>query len=144
MVVAGVIQGAVTTNESSTLSFNGVFVPCANGGAGEAVSGDLQLHILIASTVNDNNVSGKYHVQPQGGGLVGQTTGDTYQPTGVTEGTFKGSLLNGQFSETFVNNFRFIGQGPGNNFLVHENLHITVNADGDVTVAYLNFSLECK
>src|SRR5438128_141126 len=28
---------------------------------------------------------------------------------------------------------RVIGPGPGNNYLVHENLHFTINANGTVT-----------
>ncbi len=136
-------QAGVTTNETQTIPFS-VLVPCANGGAGETISGDLQLHILFTSTVNGNNVSGKFHFQPQGGSLVGETTGDTYRATGVTQGTFKGSLQNGQYTETFVNNFRMIGPGPGNNALVHENFHITINANGDTTVTHDNFSIDCK
>ena len=136
-------QAAVTTNETQTISVS-VFVPCANGGAGEITSGDLRLHVLTTLTVNGNNVSGKFHYQPQGGSLVGETTGDTYRATGVTQGHFKGSFQNGQYTETFVNNFRMIGPGPGNNYLVHETFHITINANGDVTVNHDNFSVECK
>ena len=144
-VVVGVTtaQAAVTTNETQTVPFS-VFVSCANGGAGEIISGDLQLHVLITSTVNGNNVSGKFHFQPQGGSLVGETTGDTYRATGVTQGHFKGSLQNGQYTETFVNNFRMIGPGRGNNFLLHETFHITINASGDVTVTHENVSEDCK
>ena len=136
-------QAAVTTNETQTIPVS-VFVPCANSGAGEVISGDLRLHSLTTLTVNGNNVSGKFHFQPQGGSLVGETTGDTYRATGVTQGHFKGSFQNGQYTETFVNNFRIIGPGPGNNYLVHETFHITINANGDVTVDHDNFSVECK
>lgn len=45
---------------------------------------------------------------------------------------------------TFVNNFRIIGQGPDNNFLVHENLHMTVNPNGALTSFVDNFSLTCQ
>jgi hypothetical protein len=43
-----------------------------------------------------------------------------------------------------VNNFRIIGQGPGNNYLVHEVFHVTINANGEVTAYVDNFSIECK
>ena len=43
-----------------------------------------------------------------------------------------------------MNNFRIIGQGPGNNFLVHETFHVTINANGVVTATVDNFSVECK
>jgi len=45
---------------------------------------------------------------------------------------------------TFVNNFKIIGQGPNNNFLVHENLHVTINADGTLTAFVDNFSFTCQ
>jgi len=121
-----------------------VFIPCANGGAGEVVSGTIQLHTLITSTVNGNKVSGKTHFQPQGGSLVGETTGDAYRPTGVTQETFNGSLQNGLYTQTFINNFRIIGPGPGNNFLVHESSHLTINANGVTTVTHDNVSEDCK
>jgi hypothetical protein len=145
-VVASVTaaQAAVVENDTILVPGFNVFVPCANGGAGEVIAGDLQLHVLITSTVNGNNVSGKEHFQPQGGSLVGQTTGDTYRATGVTQDSFQGSLQNGQSTFTFVNNFRIIGPGLGNNFLVHETYHITVNANGDTTVTHDNLSVDCK
>ena len=75
---------------------------------------------------------------------MGAITGDTYQPTGVTQGTFNGSLQNGLYTETVVNNYRIIGSGPGNNLIVHETFHITVNANGDTTVTHDNLTIDCK
>ena len=102
------------------------------------------LHTLITFTINGNNFSGVFHFQPQGISGTGETTGDKYQATGVTQESFKTSLQNGQANLTFVNNFRIIGQGPGNNFLVHETLHITANADGTLTVFHDDFRADCK
>ena len=122
-----------------------VFVPCAAGGAGELVDLSGPLHTVINFTINSNNVSGMAHFQPQGIVGTGETTGDKYQATGVTkDSSFKGSFQNGQFNQTFVNNFRIIGSGPGNNFLVHEEAHVTFNANGTLTVVHDNFSTECK
>jgi len=113
-----------------------VFVPCADGGAGELVDLSGRLHTMIHFTINGNNVSGVGHFQPQGISGTGETTGDKYQATGVTkDSSFKLSFQNGQANQTFVNNFRIIGQGSGNNLLVHEVAHITVNANGTVTVS---------
>ena len=47
------------------------------------------------------------------------------------------------FNFTFVGNFRIIGQGPGNNFLMHEVAHTTINANGDVTVTFDNLTIDC-
>ena len=58
-------QAQVTTNEQVPLAFAG-FVPCANGGAGEILSGTIEVHNLITSTVNDNNTSDRFQFQPHG------------------------------------------------------------------------------
>jgi hypothetical protein len=136
-------DAAVQVNDKTNVNLT-VFVPCAAGGAGEVVDLSGPLHTLISFTINGNNVSGYFHFQPQGVSGTGETTGANYQATGVTQETFKNSLQNGQANLTFVNNFRIIGQGPGNNFLVHETMHVSVNADGTVTVFHDNFSIDCK
>ncbi|MBI4420235.1 MAG: hypothetical protein HY560_05360, partial [Gemmatimonadetes bacterium] len=48
------------------------------------------------------------------------------------------------FNTTYVNNFRIIGEGSGNNLLVHATSHITVNANGELTAVVDNFSVECR
>jgi len=119
-----------------------VFVPCAAGGVGEDVYLSGTLHVLFRTTFD--NVGGfhtTFHFQPQGISGTGLTTGDKYQATGETQGTDNGKI---GFESTFVNNFKIIGQGPGNNFLVHENFHFTVNANGEVTAFVDNFSIECR
>ncbi len=136
-------NAAVQVNDTTDISLT-VFVPCAAGGAGEVVDVSGPLHVLMSFTINGNNVSGYFHFQPQGISGTGETTGAKYQATGVTLESFKNSLQNGQANFTFVNNFRIIGQGPGNNFLVHETLHLTINADGTLTVSHDNFSIDCR
>jgi hypothetical protein len=137
-------NGAKQINDMSDINLT-VFVPCAAGGAGEIVDLTGPLHTLITFTINGNNVSGTAHFQPQGLSGAGETTGDKYQATGVTKDTsFKVSFQNGQAQQTFVNNFRIIGTGPGNNFLVHEEAHVTINANGAVTVVHDNLSVACK
>jgi hypothetical protein len=136
-------NAAAQENDTTEINLT-VFIPCAAGGTGETVDLTGTLHTLITFTIDGNTVSGFFHFQPQGISGTGETTGAKYQATGVTQEGFKNSLQNGQANETFVNNFRLIGQGPGNNFLVHETLHFTINADGAVTVSHDNFSADCK
>jgi hypothetical protein len=143
MMIVIPAHAAVETNNTTDIALS-EFVPCAAGGAGEIVDLAGPLHTLILFTINGNNVSGKFHFQPQGIAGVGETTGEKYQATGVTQESFKTALENGQANLTFVNNFRIIGQGPGNNLLVHETLHITINADGSLTATHDNFSMDCK
>src|SRR6476659_1951258 len=130
--MAAVVFGqavAITTNDF--IPFAQVnLVPCANGGAGELVLIEGTLHIQQHITINDNRVTIKSHFQPQGAGGVGLSTGDSYNATGVTQEVDTLPLTNGAAEFTFINNFRLIGQGSGNNLLVHQTVHTTVNADG--------------
>ena len=137
------LHAGVTTNDKTDFSLS-VFVPCADAGNGEIVDLNGILHTVISSNINGNNVSGYFHFQPVGVSGTGETTGAKYQGTGITKESFKNSLQNGQANFTFVNNFRIIGQGPGNNFLLHETLHFTFKADGTMTVFHDNFRVDCR
>jgi hypothetical protein len=136
---------AVLANDEIATPFS-VFVPCANGGAGEFVfSSDLTLHVLVSLTTD---AAGGFHIashlQPMGGNGVGVVTGDKYQATG---GSRDGRSFNSgglPFVETFVDNFRWIGPGPGNNLFVHATYHVTTN-ENDVSTAFVdNTSVECR
>lgn len=147
-IVAGFVgvpaaQAAIVTNETVSQPVV-AFVRCANGGAGERVVGTFDLHVLITSTVNGNHRSAKMHYQLQGVSLVGEETGDIYRATGGTQQMSSASLQNGQSEFTFVNNFRLIGPGPGNNLLVHETHHVTINANGEVIATNHNSTVDCK
>ena len=132
-----------TTNQQIPFALV-AFVPCANNGAGELVLVSGTLHVLQHLTITeDGNVHVKTHFQPQGASGVGLTTGDTYHATGVTQEEFNS---NGPlpFTDTYINNFRIIGQGPDNNLLVHQTIHITINANGELTADVVNTSVECQ
>ena len=120
-----------------------VSIPCADSGAGEDVFVTGFLHVLMTSTVDKNgNVHNTTHSQPMGVAGTGLTSGDVYRATGITRDTVNG--LDVPFEATFVNNFNIIGPGKGNNLLVHEVFHITVNANGVITVIVDEASTECK
>lgn len=133
----------VTTNETVPLDMV-VFVPCADGGAGELVQLGGVLHIL--THITDDGRGGFLFSQsahPQGATGTGLTTGDQYHATGITRSSFH-IIDPFPWENTFVNNFRIIGEGPGNNLLVHETFHVTVNANGEVTSDVSIESIDCK
>lgn len=134
---------AITVNQFVPFALV-AFVPCANGGAGENVLVQGVLHLQDHITINNNRATIKTHAQPQGASGVGLTTGDIYSATGVTQEQDSIPIVNGAFEFTFINNFRIIGQGPNNNFLVHQTIHQTVNANGEVTTFIDNTSVECR
>jgi hypothetical protein len=120
-----------------------VYVSCADGGLGEFVHLTGNLHGLFHVTVSTSGtfmIKGQF--QPQGVSGTGETTGTKYQATGVTQDMSHFGHIGQVF--THINNFRIIGQGPGNNFLVHEVFHITVNANGTVTSLVDGVTADCK
>jgi len=134
---------AITTNDFIPFSLL-VFVPCANGGAGEDVLVEGTLHIQQHITINNNRATVKTHVQPQGADGVGQTTGDSYNAVGLTQEVDTIALTGGATEFTFINNFRLIGQKTDNNFQVHQTIHVTINANGDVTNSVDNTTIDCN
>lgn len=52
-------------------------------------------------------------------------------------------LLAGTGELTITENEHLLGQGPSNNLLIHILEHITVNANGDVTVVNIDIKAEC-
>src|SRR6266568_5613289 len=136
---------AVTSNSNITIPIDlFVFVPCANGGAGELIEVAGPLHVLSQVTISNTGRLLVYdHFQPQGISGTGFVTGAKYQGTGITQfkNTFGGPF---PITFTFVNNFYMIGQGPKNNFKVHETFHFTINANGEQTAFVDNFSVTCQ
>jgi hypothetical protein len=145
LLLASPARGAAETfsdNQRVPLEFFDVFVPCAAGGAGEVVSLEGTLHIASHVTLDGaGGFHGTFHANPQGVTGVGQTTGDVYRGTGVSRSGFSGKV--GEVL-TVVDNFRIIGPGPGNNLLVHGVFHLTVNANGTLTVEVDQLSVECR
>lgn len=141
IVTAAAARAEVTENVKVPLDI-AVYIPCADGGAGELVTLSGNLHVLIRFTQSKRGgIHAGSHFQPQGITGVGETTGDTYRGTGVTQDQFNATV---GVEETFVNNFRIIGQGPGNNFLLHSVFHITINANGTLTTLVDRFSVDCR
>jgi hypothetical protein len=109
---------------------------------GDVVHLSGPLHVTLHETIDS---AGGFHyklqMQPQGVSGVDLTTGAKYQGTGVTQ-DMEIFTANGAVSLTFVDNFSIIGQGPDNNYTVHENTHFTINANGDVTAAIDNLTID--
>lgn len=133
-------QAAVVTNSTDSFAYAG-WVPCANGGAGELMTGTIDAHVLVTSTVNDNVDVTQFAFAPRGS-LVGRVTGDTYRLTGVARGTYVDVQKSDRYTLTYVNRYLLIGPGPGNNLVVQETAHVTRDGD-DVIVARDDFSVTC-
>ena len=128
-------------DEPITLS---LYISCANDGHGEYVDVSGTTHVTLNFTVSANGSTLVMHVNPQGLVGVGQTTGNIYRATGVTQVATTVAADGYPYEYTVVNNFRFIGPGSGNNYNLHSLQHATVNANGSMTVFIDSFSTDCK
>jgi hypothetical protein len=136
-------MAASTFHENLSVPFFGAaFVSCANDGAGDFVvlSGDL--HVLTQITFdNRGGLHVTVHANPQNVAGVGETSGTPYRAVGVSSNKFTGKV---GLTNTSINNFRVIGKGVGNNLQIHQNFHMTVNANGQLTTLFENASFECN
>lgn len=142
-VLAGVTaaEAQVLSNTSTSYAYAG-FVPCAAGGAGELMTGTIDAHDVVTSTVNDNVDVWRFASELRGS-LVGRVTGDTYRLTGVTHGTYTEGLQGDTSTATYVNRYELIGPGAGNNLVVRETAHVTRSGD-DVVVRHDDLRIECS
>jgi len=111
-----------------------VFNPCA----GEAVelSGDAYLMAQVTTDAGGGtHVLTHFNYQ----GLIGRglASGKKYRLSDADQ-SVSNTLGPPPFELTVVITFKLIGQGPGNNFLIHFTGHVTVNANGEVTADVIN------
>lgn len=133
--VAASSKAANQMNVRFPVSFT-LFNPCT----GELVDFSGTAHVVLVLTTNDNHGSLMFHANDQAVSGVGQTTGARYTEIANFSDHIEGSFVNGQLSQTTViRNLRWVTAGGGNNWLdFDETDHITINANGDVTVDFVH------
>ena len=134
-------RAAVLTNTTVSYAYSG-WVPCANNGAGELLTGTIDARIFETATSNDSVDASQFAFALRGS-LVGRVTGDVYRLGAITRGTYVTNLESDQYSATYVNRYHLIGPGTGNNLVVRETAHVTRSGD-DVVVDRDEFSIECS
>ncbi len=133
-------EASVVRNTTVSYAYAG-WVPCANGGAGELVTGTIDTHLLETSTANDGVDSWQFMFAPRGT-LVGQTTGESYRLTSVERGTYVSVAQGDRFVLTYVTHYHLIGPGSGNNLVVRETAHVTSYGDTPA-VQFDDYRIEC-
>ena len=117
---------------------------CAGGRFGEIVvfQGDQHL-VFTQSMTADGHVNMLIHWNAEGITGIGQYTGFTYRATGVTaDHTISSTGF--PYTGTFTNEYHVIGQGQATNGDLHEVVHFTVNANGDLTAWVTDYNFSCK
>jgi hypothetical protein len=143
VVASGLIAvtSASATADTEKIPFDFVLAPEEACGEAIHLSGTLLAMFSFTETPGGNVQIG-FHFNPQGITGVGLTSGATYHATGETLGTTT-IKVNGGISDTFVNNFKIIGEGSAPNFLETDVVHLTVNANGVVTATVEKSMIRC-
>ncbi|HEX5809032.1 MAG TPA: hypothetical protein VFY25_10235 [Anaerolineales bacterium] len=118
------------------------WVPCAAGGAGEEVHVTGTFRIVSQTTIDERGgLHGKYQIFSKGLQGVGLTTGDKYQGKYIFQDRFNSWST---YTHTYGDKVKLTGEGPGNNLASSFRIHMTVNAQGEVTAYIDTWSWECK
>lgn len=139
-------MSATASSFSLTRTYNRrVWVWCANGGVGENVnlSGEL---VILGQSIEDGN-GGTHvttHYVPQRVSGFGQVTGLKFRGVSAALESEQYAADGSPSVYTLVDNFRIIGQGPGNDILIHRTVHQTWNANGELTADVEFSARECK
>ncbi len=135
------VTSASATATTEKIPFDVVLAPEEACGEAIHLSGTLLAQFSFTET-SGGNVEIGFHFNPQGITGVGLTSGATYHATGETLGTTT-IRATGGISDTFVNNFKIIGEGSAPNFLETDVIHVTVNANGVVTATVEKSMIRC-
>src|SRR6266516_5637893 len=135
------VTAASATAVTQKIPFDFVLAPEEACGEAIHLNGTL-LAVFSFTETSGGNVEVGFHFNPQGITGVGLTSGATYHATGETLGTTT-TRANGGISDTFVNNFKIIGEGSAPNFLETDVMHLTVNANGVVTATVEQSMIRC-
>ena len=144
VVASGLIAATSASAARATtekIPFDVVLAPEEACGEAIHLSGTLLAQFRFTES-RGGNVTIGFHFNPQGITGVGLTSGATYHATGETQGTTTIKATGG-ISDTFVNNFKIIGEGRAPNYLQTDVVHLTVNAQGVVTATVEKVTIRC-
>jgi GTPase len=119
-----------------------LFVPCANGGAGEDVIFTGFTNFIYQMTWTDQNFTLVYHDNVHQVTGVGASSGEKFVATGGTNGTVMGSWVNSQWIGSTIQQLRVVGRN--NSFFVTYKYHIAISSDGKVVVNSNEDRADCR
>jgi hypothetical protein len=140
--VTTVLAQAGTYTDSERYPFSQHMLNPCNG---ETIAFDGYLHETWHLTVDDN---GGFHfrlqINPQNVVGEGLTTGATYRFSGTVNEVQNFQSAQEAANFTFIDQHRYIARGVSGNTVMQERYHVTVNANGDVTVDLVDLALICQ
>jgi hypothetical protein len=136
LAMSATAQAAATIQ---TETFDAIVTAC--NGDPIHVTGTL-LDVFTETTTPSGGFAVSAHFQPQGIKGVDLVTGTVFLATGLTR-DIQITTPRGGATETFVNRFHIQATRGAESFIVSETFHITINANGQITVLIDNFKSTC-
>ena len=148
LVVRQASADASTYSSQTTIPVAGTTISYTADPSGACYGEDITLTsgtVLIKShgTMNQNGFHGTFDVIRQDIHGVGAQSGAQYVETGTDTGSQTQSWDNG-FTTTMTDHINIVGQGPDNNAVISDVLHLTVNANGDITAVVSDYAITCR
>jgi hypothetical protein len=119
-----------------------VFVPCANGGAGEDVRLTGFTNFIYGLNWTDRGFTLVYHDNVHQVTGVGLSSGESFVASGGTNETVIGVWYSTQWVGNTTTQMKIVGQN--NKFTIIYKHHITVSQDGSVTVNNTEQTADCN
>jgi hypothetical protein len=119
-----------------------VFVPCANGAAGENVALSGTMNFVYQMTWTNHDFSMVFHDNSYGVTGLGLSSGETFVASSGAQGTAVGSWENSQWIGTGTRHLRIVGSNS--TFSVDYKYQLIVTPDGNVTVNVWDQTSNCN
>lgn len=136
LVMTSGVNAQTTQRKMVELTWS-VYLPCVP----ETAVGKINLHVII--NYDKYGFIAKSQSQPQGGELIGDQTGYSYRPTGVSQFTTKVPGDNGSNINNYTSFYHFVGQ-KGIQYRVRVVYHLTINSNGEITAVVDKSETDCR
>jgi hypothetical protein len=142
LLAASTVAHAQATTVTTNLEFPLDNLQQTNPCTGELITFSGSAHLVIhATSTPSGNFNNVVHQNFQDVAGLGADSGATFHfqfPDTLQFTSAAGA------ETTLALNLRIVGPGPGNNFMVREVSHVTINANGQATATFDHFTASCQ
>jgi hypothetical protein len=114
--------------------------PCTGEAVLVTFSGFISIHLVF----NDNVATGQTQIMLHGEGTAISSGSSYILNSALSQAENFDAALDGTIVATLIQRLEFISEGRGSNLLVEARNHITINADGRVTVSTTEMTSACR
>jgi hypothetical protein len=128
---------AFTETDNQTVPID--FIATACNGETVIISGDS--HVVVHLTSNPNHTTFKTHIQFQ---LSGTSASGIKFNANETVDSIENTSTGAAQVLNSVGQLHLISQGSTDNLVVRTTIHVTINANGEITATSFEFTTECN